>query len=82
MPNQLFNMVTSELEVHLGDILATGITKKAVRSIGCSEDEVTKIEMKEALNKHVRRSLGAFMVEQKTYQVIKNIERKMEGVAE
>ena len=79
MPNDVYLLVTDELEVHIGDILALGIAKKAVRSLGYSEDYVTKEEIKEALNKHVKTSLGSFMAPAMAHEVIKRIEEKMDS---
>ena len=78
MTSDLYNLVVVELETHIGDILAAGITKKAVRSLGYSEDHITKEEMKEALNQHVKKSLGSFMAPAKAHEVVRRIEKKMD----
>ncbi len=61
MANDIFKMVVSGLEVHVGDILALGVTKNALRKLDSSEIYVTPDEMKQALKSHIGPALLSFM---------------------
>ncbi len=76
-PNDIFNIVVSELEGHIGDILALGITKKALQKVGISKDYVSEVEMKSALNIHIEPALYAFMSPDKAKECVRTIEKKI-----
>ena len=61
MPNEVFSLVVADLEPHLGDILAYGITKKAAQKSGATEDTVTAGQMMQGLDVHVFPALQSFM---------------------
>ena len=75
--NEIYNLVVSELEGYLGDILALGITKKALQKVGTSEDYVTVSEMKKALKAHIAPSLQSFMFPDKAEECVRAIENKI-----
>ena len=74
---ELVNTVTSELEIHLGDILARGITKKALDKIGSAESMVTISEMRLALTTHIKSSLLTFMSPGKASDCVSQIDKKI-----
>jgi hypothetical protein len=78
-PNGIFNAVVKELEVHVGDILAKGITKKAVEKVGSSADLVSAPEMGKALEGHVFSSLTSFMTQDKARECVRAIKKKVEA---
>ena len=77
MPNQIFETTTSELERHVGDILAVGITRKALKKYGYSEEGVTLAQMQTALRKHVGPALVSFMSQDTARTLIRQIEKKI-----
>ncbi len=80
MPNKVYSIVVSELETVLGDILAAGITKKAIVSMGYDPDSIGPDEMKKALRGHIQNSLGSFMAPDKSKAFIKKIEKRLDEV--
>ena len=77
MSNEIFNIVVSELEDHLGDILAKGITKKALEKVGSSEDEVDEVDMKKAIEVHIKPTLPAFMFPENASECLRVIEKRI-----
>jgi hypothetical protein len=78
-PNGIFNIVVKELEAHVGDILAKGITKKALEKVGSSADAVGVPEMGMALDGHVFASLTSFMTKDRARECVRSIRRKLEA---
>ena len=80
MPNEVFNMVVAELEGQLGDILAKGITKKAVQKVGATDQTVSSGQMVRALELHIRPTLHSFMTPEKSRFVTGKLRKRlMEG---
>ena len=61
MANHIYDMVVNELDTHVGDILAAGITNKALKKINSTPDTVTPDEMMTALRSHVGPAILGFM---------------------
>ncbi len=66
----------SELEEHVGDILALGITKVGLERIGSSVSEVSENEMIKALHEHIKPSLHLFMAPDKANDCVRDIVKK------
>ncbi|MCK4717142.1 MAG: hypothetical protein KAT70_00625 [Thermoplasmata archaeon] len=77
MPNAVFDIVVSILELHVGDILATGVTKKALTKVGASENSVTITQMQMALRQHIGPVLTSFMTMEKSKNLVRSIEKRM-----
>ena len=77
MPNDIFNIVVSELKDQLGDILAVGITKKALQKVVASENSVTEREMIRAMDMHIKPVLHSFMTPDKSTECILRIKKRI-----
>ena len=78
-PNEIYNIAVSEIELHLGDILAIGITNLALQKVSTSEDYVTESEMLKAINVHIAPTLLSFMHPGKAEECASQIERRVRG---
>ncbi len=78
MANKIFKTVVDDLEPHVGDILALGITKKAVKLVDATVVDVTADEMIQALNVHIFPSLHSFMSHDKSAACVRQIKKKLE----
>ena len=81
MSNKVFDIAFSNIDPYVGDILAKGIIKKAVTLVNATEDTVTPLEMRKALNGHIAKSLASFMAPNKAKDLIKKIEKEIQGDA-
>jgi hypothetical protein len=61
------------LDVHVGDILAAGITKKALRKMNSTPESVTSVEMQQALRSHIGPALLGFMSPDMAKQLIRKL---------
>lgn len=82
MPNQLFVRVVNELDPFIGDILAYGLTNKAVKIVGSSPEMVTIPLMKKALIVHIKPSLRSFMSAARADECVKMVEKRIMEVKE
>ena len=79
MPNEVFSIVVEDLEPHLGDILAYGITKKAAQKAGACEDTVSAGQMMSGLDIHVMPALQTFMASDKAKNTVRLLKKKLAG---
>ncbi len=76
MPNNIFNTVVEDLNF-VGDILASGITKKGVIKEGGNPESVTVSQMKAALENHIVPSLYSFVSKKKALKWKRDIIKKL-----
>ena len=77
--NEIFTIVVSELEKQLGDILARGITKKALVKVASNENVATEMDMIKAMDIHIKPTLTTFMTPDKANVIIRHIKVKLRG---
>ena len=81
MPNAIFDVVVDELDTFIVDILALGMTKKALQKVGATPETVSKAQMSKALNVHIKPNLNSFMSPDKSMKLVRHIEKKFMAVS-
>jgi len=79
MGNKIFNLVVQELNF-VGNILSSGITKKAIRNEGALPETVCCEEMKNAIENHIEPSLHDFVSEKKAQQWKEKTLKKLDNI--
>ena len=73
----MYELVVTELDEYVGDILAAGMTKKALQRLGTDPEFVEAMEMVSALNRYIKPALHSFMSPEIAKKRIRSIERKV-----
>jgi len=79
MGNKIFRQVVEELDF-VGDILSSGMTKKAVRNEGALPETVSREEMKDAIQNHIEPALHDFVSKKKARSWRKKIFKKLDNL--
>ncbi len=77
MGNKIFRQVIEELDF-VGDILSSGMTKKAIRNEGALPETVSRDEMKKAIQNHIEPALHDFVSEKKAKKWRENTFKKLD----